>query len=45
MSSDSKIELTGDTHQFVSGCEDISPGCAEWPAGLRVREMPEVSNG
>jgi protein gp37 len=39
MSRDSKIEWTGDTWQFVSGCEDASPGCANCYAKRQAHRM------
>lgn len=44
MSSDSKIEWTGDTHQFVSGCEDASPGCAFCYAKRQAHRMGSNPN-
>ena len=44
MSKDSKIEWTGDTHQFVSGCGDASPGCANCYAKGQAHRMASNPN-
>ena len=44
MSKDSKIEWTGDTHQFVSGCGDASPGCANCYAKRQAYRMASNPN-
>lgn len=44
MSKDSKIEWTGDTHQFVSGCGDESPGCANCYAKRQAYRMASNPN-
>ena len=44
MSKDSKIEWTDDTHQFVSGCGDASPGCANCYAKRQAYRMASNPN-
>lgn len=44
MSKDSKIEWTDDTHQFVSGCDDASPGCAHCYAKRQAHRMASNPN-
>jgi len=44
VSKDSKIEWTGDTHQFVSGCGDASPGCANCYAKRQAYRMASNPN-
>ena len=44
MGENSKIEWTDDTHQFVSGCDDASPGCAHCYAKRQAHRMASNPN-